>query len=134
MDLLYYLRIPFKHQGRDEHGADCFGMIRLFYQRELHIDLPDYTEDYPEEWWRKENLFLDLYKAYNFKPVKTYEFGNLILFKNTSQIPGHVGLVLDDCNFLHMTKGGAGTNNYLYGPWARQLHSVYKLKQSRSRL
>lgn len=133
MDLLSYLKIPFQHKGRDFSGSDCFGLIRLFYAKELGIELQDYTEDYPEDWWKDQNLFLDLYKSYNFKKVKTFEFGNLILFKNTSQTPGHVGVVIDECNFVHMTKTGAGTNNYLYGPWARQIHSIYKLKKAKKK-
>lgn len=130
MDLLYYLRIPFKHQGRDEHGADCFGLLRLFYQRELGVDLPDYTEDYAQEWWRETNLILDLYKTYQFKKIKTFEFGNVILFKNSTTTPGHIGIVIDDHNFLHMTREGSSVHNYLYSVWARQIHSVYKLKKN----
>lgn len=127
MDLYTYLKIPFKHQGRDFNGADCFGMLRLFYLYELGVDLPDYTNDYPEDWWTEQSLITDLYREYKFIEVSTFERGNVLLFKNTSTIPGHIGIVLDDSAFLHMTRTGAGTNNYRYGMWARQIHSVYRL-------
>lgn len=130
MDLINYLKIPYQHKGRTFDGADCFGLLRLFYKHELGIDLPDYTEDYPMEWWRDQNLFLDMYKQYKFKKVDTFEYGNVILFKNTSNVPGHAGIVIDDSNFLHMTRSGAGTNLYLYGAWSKQIHSVYKLKKN----
>ena len=130
MDLIKYLKIPFRHQGRDFSGADCFGMLLLFYKHELGIELPDYDKDYPEDWWTEQSLITDLYKEYQFKKVKTFEKGHVILFKNTSTIPGHIGIVLDDSTFLHMTRTGAGTNNYLYGAWARQRHSVYALKKN----
>lgn len=130
MDLIEYLKIPYQHQGRSFKGADCFGLLRIYYEHELGVVLPDYDKPYDQEWWRNENLFLDLYKTYQFKKVKTFEKGNVILFKNTSSTPGHAGIVIDDSNFIHMTKDGVGVNNYLYGIWARQIHSIYKLKKN----
>lgn len=130
MDIIPYLKVPYQHQGRTFAGADCFGLLRLFYEKELGIDLPDYDKDYPEDWWTEASLITDLYKEYKFKKVKTFEFGNVILFKNSSTVPGHIGIVIDPSTFLHMTRTGAGTNNYRYGLWARQIHSVYGLKKN----
>lgn len=129
MKYLEYLRIPYLHRGRTFEGADCFGLIRLFYKHELEIDLPDYTEEYEQEWWKQENLLLDQYKNYGFKLVKTFEPGNLIMFKNTSNTPGHVGIILGDNQFIHMTRNGVAINSYIRGMWARTIHSVYKQKK-----
>lgn len=130
MDLISYLKIPYLHKGRDSKGVDCFGLLLMFYKNELGVELPDYEEDYAEDWWKDQNLFLDLYKAYKFKRTKEFKVGNVILFKNTNNTPGHVGIILDDSTFLHMTRSGAGTNNYLYGLWARQVHSIYTLTKA----
>jgi len=134
MDLIKYLQIPYQHQGRTYEGVDCFGIVRLFYEAELHILLPDYGGDYDQEWWKSENLFLDMYKTYKFKRVKApTTIGDLIMFKNTTTTPGHLGIVVDDCNFLHMTREGAGVNNFRYGVWARQVHSYYSLTKAGQR-
>lgn len=130
MDTLKYLRIPYKHQGRDYKGADCFGLLRIFYLEELGIDLPDYEQDYLEDWWKEQSLLLDMYSAYGFKKVKYPEFGSVILFKNTTTNPGHIGIVIDDANFIHMTRDGVGVACFQYGVWARQIHSFYKLKKN----
>tara|TARA_B100001142_G_C14003556_1_gene527563 strand:+ start:238 stop:627 length:390 start_codon:yes stop_codon:yes gene_type:complete len=38
---LKYQVVPFKHQGRDFDGADCWGLVYLIYQNELGINLPE---------------------------------------------------------------------------------------------
>ena len=132
MKYIEYLRIPYQHKGRTFKGADCFGLIRLFYEKEMGILVKDYEEDYEQEWWKHSNLLIDLYKEYNFKKVKTFELGNLIMFKNTSSTPGHVGIVLEDGQFIHMTRNGVAINHYISGVWARSIHSVYKMKKVRN--
>lgn len=37
-----YMSIPFLNGGRDEKGADCWGLVYLVYLRELGITLPTY--------------------------------------------------------------------------------------------
>lgn len=132
MRYIEYLQIPYQHQGRTFKGADCFGILRLFYEKELDITLQDYDKPYEQEWWVDQNLMLDLYKEYNFKKVKTFDFGNVILFKNTSSTPGHIGIVLEDGKFLHMTRTGAAINSYIMGAWNKMIHSVYKQKKVRN--
>lgn len=132
-DYIEYLTIPYLHQGRTIKGADCFGLLRLFYKNELNIDLPDFTEDYDQEWWKTDNFMLDLYKEYNFKKVKDIQPNDVILFKNNATNAGHIGIVLDDSNFIHMSRTGCGTANYLYGIWQRQIHSVYRYKNTRKK-
>ena len=36
-----YLCTPFKDKGRDEQGADCWGLTKIVYRNDLNIDLPD---------------------------------------------------------------------------------------------
>lgn len=126
-DYIEYLTIPYLHQGRTDKGADCFGLLRLYYLNELGIDLPDFTEDYPPEWWKtSKNYFLDLYSKFNFSRVDSPQVHDLVMFKNSATAVGHVGIILDDSNFLHMSRSGCGTSNYIYGIWQRQIHSIYR--------
>ena len=41
-DMDKYIRIPFVDGGRDFAGCDCGGLVRLFYEQESGITLPDY--------------------------------------------------------------------------------------------
>lgn len=38
-----YVGIPFVSNGRNRDGADCYGLIKLIYQQELGIELPDWS-------------------------------------------------------------------------------------------
>ena len=126
MRYIEYLRIPFKHMGRDEQGADCFGLLRLFYQRELGIALKDYAGSYEPDWWKDSSLLTDNYRKWGFRKTSQPVPGNAILFRNTTEGAGHIGIILDDQYFLHMTKVGACISEYTFGVWARQIHSVYR--------
>jgi len=125
VDLIEYLKIPYAHMGRTITGVDCFGLVRLFYKFELGIDLPDYSIPYTQEWWRTENLILDLAASYNCFPTNKKDKGVIVLLRNTTSTPGHMGVIIDDSNFLHMTRNGAAVNNFLYGHYAKQVHSFY---------
>jgi len=35
-----YSMIPFQDLGRDETGCDCYGLVRLIYEREVGVELP----------------------------------------------------------------------------------------------
>ena len=123
-----YLQIPYMHQGRSFQGADCFGITMLFYANELQITLKDFTEDYAPEWWINKSYFLENYKAYNFTPTNTPEFGNIVFFRNNSVAVGHCGIVLTDGSFLHMTRSGAAVTSLILGAYARKIQGYYKYK------
>ena len=125
-DYTEYLKIPFLHRGRGWEGADCFGILRLYYEKELGITLPDFTEEYCEDWWGEKNYFLDLYASYGFRQVDNPAPHDLVMFRNSPTAVGHVGIVVDSSNFLHMTKAGGGVGNYLFSAWQRQVHSFYR--------
>lgn len=126
---LQYLTIPYKHQGRDFDGADCFGLIRLFYENELGIKLPDFTEQYDEEWYGEHDYIAELYGQYGFVRCEAPRFGDLLFFMNTDSRVGHVGVVLDSSHFIHMTRGGCGINDYFAGLWHRQLEGIYRYQE-----
>lgn len=124
---LSYLKIPYKHMGYDYSGADCYGLLYLFYRDELGITLPLPDFEYAKDWWKSDNHIIGLHKEYSFRlcsepPAK----GDVILFKNTSSTAGHIGIALDDSSFMHMAQSGCAVTTYTYGVWHRQIHSVYR--------
>lgn len=42
-----YIGLPFKEQGRNRQGVDCWGLVRLIYAENFLVSLPSYTHAYP---------------------------------------------------------------------------------------
>ncbi|WP_336747753.1 C40 family peptidase [Aureimonas altamirensis] len=41
-----YIGIPFQDGGRTREGADCWGVLNIFYAEELGIALPSFSDQY----------------------------------------------------------------------------------------
>lgn len=54
MDLKKYIGIPFKDHGDTLEGCDCYGLVRLVYQKELGVELPHLGDQYSCAFARKE--------------------------------------------------------------------------------
>ncbi len=46
MDFSRYIGIPWAAHGRSLEGADCWGLVWLFYRDEFGIELDDYADAY----------------------------------------------------------------------------------------
>ena len=46
-----YIGIPYLDRGRGFDGCDCWGLVKLFYENEMDIPLPDF--DVGREEWQK---------------------------------------------------------------------------------
>lgn len=124
-----YLRIPYRHEGRDWDGCDCFGLVRLFYAEELGITLED-VHGYPEDW---SSLGLDCLMSgaagMGFVPHEgTPIRGDVVIFRINSVV-SHIGICLnpDEGWFLHCGTGGVSLHNYFTdGAWSRRLGGFYR--------
>lgn len=132
MRFVKYLSIPYKRFGRGFGGADCIGLVILFYKEEFSIELPEISCDYSaKDWWKTHNYFIDSASAYNFSLAEKVQFGNIILFNSRGKFPGHCGIVLDNDFFIHMDKECSITK-YSFGPWHNQINSIYTYKDLRN--
>jgi cell wall-associated NlpC family hydrolase len=125
---LNYLKIPYKPYGTDFSGTDCYGLIRLFYKTELQVDLPHFTDDADDNWFCE--YFMKLHQKYGFQETGLVSFGDLIFFRTSPTKVGHVGIVLDEFSFLHMTIHGCGIGNYKTGAWQRQIACKYHFRMA----
>lgn len=99
-----YMRIPFVEKGRTEQGADCYGLGRLIYERELGIILPSYDDLY-ENTIHKSTVSKTIndVKAANFKTVETPKPFDFIILRFCG-LPMHLGIVTNTNYMIHCSK------------------------------
>lgn len=103
MNTAPYIDIPFQEHGRDFTGADCWGLIRLVYQKELRIEMPSYDDyesikddDIPEK--------LELRAASEWVKQDKPKLFDVVLCR-MNNAPRHVGIYVGNQYMLHITKG-----------------------------
>lgn len=75
---------------------DCYTLIRDFYQRVMHIELPDFerTDGF---WERGEDLYMDNFtKAgfYRLQDSEPLQFGDVLLIQMRSDLANHGGVYI----------------------------------------
>lgn len=101
-----YVGIPYRDQGRDERGCDCWGLARLIYGRELTLALPSYLEAYPSALEREEvaALITQQVDARDWQKVSPPAPFDLLLLRY-GRTGCHVGVFVDAERFLHIVAG-----------------------------
>jgi len=126
-----YLGIPYKHQGRDLSGLDCYGLIIAIYA-DLKIKLFDIDEDYAPDWsWKNKNYFLE--NAYkDWQGVKTAKLFDVAGFKNKKNVFCHAGIMLDEYRFINTCpKIGTVVCRLSEGTWQERFAGFYRNRKLR---
>lgn len=129
MNLIKYLKIPHRHLGRDFKGCDCFGLVRLFYQQEFGIELPDYQEYQPDWHLSDARKILRLYTQFGFSEISLSAPNLLpgdILLLNETGYPKHLGVVVERGSFLHVLTNGAACHSWQQGHYRDKIHSAFR--------
>ena len=104
MDIIDYLKIPFKDRGRDDQGVDCYGLAHWFYKQEFGIDLPSYVEYYETDKDREAIAHqINHANLTGWMKSEQPEYGQLIILHIQGR-PLHLGVMLDDKTFIHCMK------------------------------
>lgn len=125
-----YIGMPFVERGRDAHGVDCWGLVRLVYEREFGLVLPSYTENYVTITDAEEiHLIVEHERArpvWSEVPLAAALDGDVLVIRLLGR-PIHVGVVVDAPWFLHVTQGINTTLERWDQPiWARRLVGCYR--------
>jgi len=127
-----YLKIPFKHCGRDREGLDCYGLVMLWFKEQYGVDLKDWW--YEEKWSKKgNNYFLDNYEDYNFVKVDTPQKDDVVLFTMDihSSIPNHASIVVKPPNIaISAEKCGVVLVDLNRNILKRRIQGFYRLCQN----
>ncbi|MGD9726060.1 MAG: NlpC/P60 family protein [Nitrospira sp.] len=108
-----FWRVPFKDKGRDMKGADCYGWIRLIFERyQSHISLPPHDvidpHDGPrvtEEIARHKNS--QLWSPVSAADVRPFDLVIMRSFYRSQDgkmhtAEGHLGVMVDSQRVMHM--------------------------------
>jgi probable lipoprotein NlpC len=101
-----YIGIPFKPNGRDRNGLDCWGLVCLVHKEELGLELFPYNDIFLTN--SHENL-KHVAKVIQegkekLKEIKKPEPFDIIVLRAGTYI-WHVGIVIDKKRMLHVMDG-----------------------------
>jgi cell wall-associated NlpC family hydrolase len=130
MDIRKYIGIPFKDGGRDFSGLDCWGLVRLVWQEEKGILMPDMGDAYSSAFARGEvGETAKLLEAGNWnidvtdQPRKELD----VLVFSFASVDLHVGLWVAPGEMLHVMKGmDTAIERYDKMKWAKRLSRVLR--------
>ena len=122
-----YVGIPFRYQGRDHDGLDCYGLIVVVHREVFDHHLPDY-QGYG---WAPTRF--DLMPAFSqaleqgpWAPTETPGPGDSILLRVAGQ-PIHCGVVVSDTHMLHALNGvGVCVERFDGAHWARRVCGFFR--------
>ena len=123
-----YVGIPYKAQGRDRDGVDCWGLVRLVYADQFQTELPTLVENYASDNQPSISALVHQTRADCWEPVTTPMAGDVVLFKMLGQL-SHVGIAAAPGTFLHAREGYAATIERLdSGAWKNRFEGFYRLQ------
>lgn len=126
-----YVGIPWRKHGRDASGTDCWGLVRLFHERELGLVLPSYADRYADSEDRAEvgAVIAGERGPWVEVPRGSERPGDVILLKVLG-VPCHVGVVVERGVMLHQFRGVNSALGWYEGlrggTWVRRVDGIFR--------
>lgn len=115
------------------HGVlDCFTLLRDYYARELHIQLPNFERQ--DDWWlRGQNLYMDNFRKAGFEPITDApQVGDVILMQIRSPVPNHAAVYIGDGQIIHHVSGRMSSRDVYDGYWQENTRIIIRYKGDRN--
>lgn len=126
--------VPFRHQGRNEHGLDCIGLVVLACERAgcAAPDIPGITRapTYGRHINPRAEELLEQHLAGRLDAPRP---GCLVVFRYPRErAPRHHGLMTESGTFVHADQSGPKPlrmvrETALRAPWTRRAPSFWRL-------
>ena len=125
----HLLGIPYKDNGRDEKGLDCYGLVMQVYKI-LGIELPDYNSVSEPE----PSLVNEIIKnnGCDWTKLEKYEIPCVVTFWVLNpDYTSHIGVVIEKDRFIH-TRGTSVCMERLSSPmWTKRIRGFYQWKNQK---
>lgn len=123
-----YFEVPYLLNGRAFEGADCYGLVILWYREELGIALDDPVNDLKTfKDADSRNLFLS-HIGDCWVRVDEPERHDVALIKNGSTNPNHTAVILDS-EWMLQTLEGPGCHRARLCLWRPKVYRFYRHKR-----
>lgn len=129
MTINRYIGIPYLFQGSTLHGADCIGLVRIFYQDEYSIMLPNYASILNGQDAKEiRSLFGSAMSSDVWTRVDLPKEGDVVLL-NVFGTPFHCGVYIPGNKMLHILKNTDSVVEKLSGiRWKNRIEGFYRYK------
>lgn len=126
-ELWKYMEIPYVWHGKDWSGADCYGLLILFFKEEYGIELTDFRYDATDWEGIRDSSFIEDNVDTDWIEVSLDEVreGDLILINKSDSAPFHCGVALTSEQFLHTGKSHGAVVSRIT-TWKKRIFAVYR--------
>jgi cell wall-associated NlpC family hydrolase len=120
--------VSYRNKGRDLVGADCWGLLRLFYIHEMGVLLPSYDEFYVDAFDKMSTSTAIQEFSNDWTKVDIPQYGDGIKLRLMGH-PCHVGVYLGNSEFLHTQTGHNSCIDRLDSvKWRHRIEGYYRHK------
>lgn len=122
-----YIDLPYKIDGRDREGVDCWGLVCLVYREQLGIDLPDHANEQraAQGDWKVIAASMEE-DARRWKQVDRPQEFDVVLMRR-GPLSCHVGLYLGRGAMLHICDGIDSAIESCNGAkWGKRIVGFYR--------
>jgi len=124
----HYIGLPFVEHGRHVYGLDCWGLVRLVLFEQFDVVLPSLISGYDntKDVGGVSNTIEK--ESSSWKPIKlsSEKIGDVIVLRMRGY-PMHVGVIVGDGKFLHISQGINSTfESYKSSRWRDRISGIYR--------
>lgn len=131
LNLANYIGIPFKENGRDFVGCDCYGLVYMIYLFEFGIALPKLDQNYENVSDHATIRNLVMVNMDDWIEVNDQRLGDVILFKSSylSGIGYHIGMGLEKNWMIHAARNAmSAIEKFTSSKWSTKVEGFYRHK------
>lgn len=125
-----YVGIPYKSNGRNLEGVDCWGLARYVYNKEFNISLPSFSFSYDGGDRERIQELIAQYREGWEEITDNYKSGDLVIFRMLGY-ESHVGIITEYPYFLHAKDKADSSIERLDGAhWKNRVVGVFRYSEA----
>lgn len=112
-----FVGIPYIPHGRDYAGADCWGLVWLFYRDVLKIDIPSYSDEMLTREFSRSGIapLMQVEAIADWVEQDSPDLGHVVLMRRGREC-AHVGIYAGDGLVLHTEGPGPSVIERISSP------------------